>query len=94
MKTIQLIVFTASILFFSAACSNNEPKETDTPVIDVIPTSPLIAEQLLVLDDSVNSAWKAIIQLDSLKFANMKRLVQEISYCKKYDEKKQPVLII
>lgn len=86
MKAIQFIALVATISAFSVACSDKKPTETTQQTIEVA-KAPTVSEQVLILNDSANAAWHAIIQLDSQKFANIKRLVEEISYCKKYDEK-------
>jgi hypothetical protein len=43
--------------------------------------------------DSVNNSWNAIIKQDDDKFTSIKRLLDEISYCKKYDMTKQDDLV-
>lgn len=87
MKAIQFIALTATISVFSIACSDNKQPETTQQRVEVTTSTPTVSDQILALNDSANIAWHAMIQLDSQKFANIKRLVEEISYCKKYDEK-------
>jgi prophage DNA circulation protein len=86
MKAIQFIALAATISAFSIACSDNKQPETTEPSVEVV-KAPTVSEQASMLNASVDSAWHAVIQVDSQKFANIKRLVEEISYCKKYDEK-------
>jgi hypothetical protein len=86
MKSIQFIALTATISVLSVACSDNKQPEISQQLVEVS-KAPTISEQAAVLNVSVDSAWHAVIQLDSQKFANIKRLVEEISYCKQYDEK-------
>ena len=43
--------------------------------------------------DSVNNSWNAIVKQDDDKFASIKRLLDEISYCKKYDMTTQDALV-
>lgn len=86
MKAIQFIALAATISTLSVACSDNKPTESIQQTTEVTKT-PTVSEQSSILSNSVDSAWHAVIQLDSQKFANIKRLIEEISYCKKYDEK-------
>lgn len=86
MKPIQFIALAATITLLSVACSDKKPTENSQQTTEVI-KAPTVSEQSTILSNSVDSAWHAIIQLDSQKFADTKRLVEEISYCKKYDEK-------
>ncbi|WP_018343396.1 hypothetical protein [Cytophaga aurantiaca] len=86
MKAIQFIALAATISVLSVACSDSKKPENTQPTVEVV-KAPTISEQTSALNASVDSAWHAVIQVDSQKFANIKRLVEEISYCKKYDEK-------
>jgi hypothetical protein len=87
MRRITLIITTGIVASFIISCSNPKPEVTSekTPEIQII--EPNILTQIEMLNDSVNHSWLSLIQLDSQKFANIKRLVEEISYCKKYNEK-------
>jgi hypothetical protein len=42
---------------------------------------------------NVDSAWNAMIKQDDDKFASVKRLLDEISFCKKYDMSAQDALL-
>lgn len=86
MKAIQIIALTATISVFSIACSDNKQPEKTQPAVEVAKV-PTASEQTAALLISVDSAWHEVIKVDSQKFANIKRLIDEISYCKKYDEK-------
>ena len=86
MKPIQFIALAATITLLSIACSDKKPTENSQQTTEVI-KAPTVSEQVSILSNSADSAWKATILLDSQKFANIKRLIEEISYCKKYDEK-------
>lgn len=87
MKKSSLIYLLLVISLFTYSCSEQKSKDPVTTPPSVQMIVPTIDEQLIVLSDSVNSAWHQLIVLDSQKFANIKRLIEEISYCKKYDEK-------
>ena len=86
MKRTYFIILVGAITFFTVSCSDNHPPENNQQTVEVV-KKPTVAEKISNLNHSVDSSWNAIIQLDSQKFANIKRLVEEISYCKKYDEK-------
>jgi GTPase SAR1 family protein len=87
MRRITLIIAMGIVASFIISCSNPKPEVTSekTPEIHII--EPNVLAQIETLNDSVNHSWDALIQLDIQKFANIKRLVEEISYCKKYNEK-------
>lgn len=86
MKAIQFIALAATISILSVACSDKKPTESTQQTSEAV-KAPSISGQASILNNSVDSAWHEVIQLDSQKFANIKRLIEEISYCKKYDEK-------
>jgi hypothetical protein len=87
MRRITLIIATGIVASFIISCSNPKTEVTSekTPEIHII--EPDVLAQIEALNDSVNHSWTALIELDIQKFANIKRLVEEISYCKKYNEK-------
>jgi hypothetical protein len=85
MRRNQLIAFAFIIALMSAACSKTKPvTETKT---EETQKENSISDELTVLNDSVDAAWDRMMAADSQKFADIKRLIEEISYCKKYDEK-------
>jgi hypothetical protein len=86
MKSIQFIVLATTFAVLSAACSDKKQTEVKEQTVEIVKT-PTVSDQISILNNSADSAWHAVIQLDSQKFANVKRLIEEISYCKKYDEK-------
>ena len=86
MKAIQFIALAATFSLLSVACSDKKTTENTQQATETV-KAPTVSEQVTTLNNSADSAWHAIIQLDSQKFANIKRLIEEISYCKKYDEK-------
>jgi dGTP triphosphohydrolase len=86
MKITPFILLIAIGSIFSIGCSSNQSDKQETIKSDTI--KPLsVSEKLVLLNNSADSAWHEIVRLDSQKFADIKRLIQEISYCKQYDEK-------
>ena len=82
----QLIVLPFIAALLAVACTHTDkPAEENTSV--EMPAQQTLAKQLAALNDSANVRWAAMAKLDSQKFADIKRLLEEISYCKKYDEK-------
>lgn len=69
------------ILFLVFAC-NKEEKSTISAS-----NSDSTLKTLSILHDSVQSSYSNLRKLDSVKFSNIKRLLEEISYCKVYDHK-------
>jgi len=53
-----------------------------------------LSSELMILNDSVILKWNQMMAADSQKFADIKRLLEEISYCKKYNEKEFEELMI
>jgi len=86
MKRTYFTALVGAISLLIAACSDNHSADNNQQTVEVV-KAPTISEKISILNNSIDSSWNAIIQLDSQKFANIKRLVEEISYCKKYDEK-------
>jgi len=85
MRRNQLIAFAFIITLMSVACSKTKPvTETKT---EETQKEKSISDELTTLNDSVNTSWNRMMAADSQKFADIKRLIEEISYCKKYDEK-------
>ena len=86
MKTKHLIVFAFMTGLTIISCTQ---KEAHTKPLETteIAKEKSISEQLMLLNDSANNQWNRMMQADSQKFADVKRLIEEISYCKKYDEK-------
>ncbi|ABG58837.1 hypothetical protein CHU_1566 [Cytophaga hutchinsonii ATCC 33406] len=69
------------------ACKNTDKPAEENKTVEVpVEKEKTTAEQLSALNDSANVKWAAMAKLDSQKFADIKRLLEEISYCKKYDE--------
>ncbi len=86
MKMTPFILLISIGSIFSIGCSSNQSDKQETTKIDSIKQA-TIPETLVSLNYFADSAWHEIVRLDSQKFADIKRLIQEVSYCKKYDEK-------
>jgi hypothetical protein len=71
------------LLFLLHACKEEKKKEEKAPIVQV-PQDQLLV-QLKTLEDSMNVAWTSMIQEDDLKLSYTKRLLEEVSYTKKYD---------
>lgn len=86
MKTNHIFVFAFISFLFAVSCTksdNGSVKEQTKDSTGVISVS----DQLLILSDSADAQWDKMMEADSQKFADIKRLLEEISYCKKYNEK-------
>jgi len=86
MKSNHLIVFVFVAVFFTVACNKTEQTANQNQSKDTI-TSVSLPDQLALLNDSADVIWNRMMAADSQKFADIRRLLEEISYCKKYDEK-------
>jgi hypothetical protein len=78
MKKLILLPFLALLL---TSCS--EKKTTSSGNVDSI------QKIFTGLRDSTNKAWQIMIKSDDQKMADMKRLLLEISYCKKFNAMRQ-----
>jgi len=88
MKSNHLIVFVFTAVLLATACTQTEnTTKQNTIVVDSVPMAIPLSQQLTALNDSANIRWERMMAADSQKFADIKRLLEEISYCKKYDEK-------
>jgi len=81
-KILFFLMVTIPVLLMTQCTENKDTKNT----IPLTQKKDLSAE-LMILSDSVNSKWNKMMSADSIKFTDIKRLLEEISYCKKYDEK-------
>lgn len=86
MKSNHLIVFVFVATFCTISCSKTDQSTSQNQSIDTILVVPL-PKQLALLNDSADGIWNRMMVADSQKFADIRRLLEEISYCKKYDEK-------
>jgi hypothetical protein len=83
MKKISFILLLV-IAFFSS-CENKTEKKTENPQGQNVKPPQPVKTEIDILADSVNAAWKAMIESDDQKFRDIKRLLDEISYTKDYD---------
>jgi hypothetical protein len=72
-----------------AACENPE-KEKENTTVEKVDVTKTATDKMV---NSVNNTWNAIIKQDDDKFASIKRLLDEISYTKKYDMAAQDALV-
>jgi hypothetical protein len=77
MKKLVYIVALASLLY---SCDEKTNKEVIGGAITESNDITKIKTKLKLLDDSVTLAWKELDAVDSLKVAEITRLVQELSY--------------
>ncbi|WP_299252117.1 hypothetical protein [uncultured Cytophaga sp.] len=87
MRRISLIISTSILAAFIISCSEHKSEVIIENPSEIQNIEPDVLVQIQTLNDSVHLSWVALVQLDSQKFANIKRLVEEVSYCKKYNEK-------
>jgi hypothetical protein len=74
-----------------AACENSKKEPVvENPTVEKVD---VMKSNTDVMVDSVNKSWNAIIKQDDDKFASIKRLLDEISYTKKYDMTTQDALM-
>src|SRR4051812_8608591 len=75
----NLIVFFISLTFLSLSCERKDTKNSMPP--------PKKTEKVKIevdqLTDSINKVWNIMIQSDDQKIADIKRLLQEVSYTDK-----------
>lgn len=94
MKNNPLIVFVFSAVLVVMSCTKTEDTSNqNTAPADSLPAVTSIQQQLAALNDSADLRWNRMMAADSQKFADIKRLLEEISYCKKYDEKAVSTLL-
>jgi hypothetical protein len=83
MKKILVFFSTLMVLLILINCTEHKDTKNTLPPIHKNDLS----SELMILNDSVNLKWKQMMAADSQKFADIKRLLEEISYCKTYNEK-------
>jgi hypothetical protein len=71
------------LMVFLFSCQ--EKKGTTTTTDSTATESDSTTQAFTALRDSTNKAWEIMMADDDKKIANMKRLLLEISYCKKYN---------
>ena len=73
-----------SLILFSCQEKKNAGSNNDTTSTNKIEGSQLEI-QYKALSDSTEKAWEIMIKSDDQKIADLTRLLQEITYCKKYN---------
>lgn len=77
-------------LFFTliVACDTSEKGDQSSPAVAGNNEARLdsINLQFVMINDSLQTSWMEMIKDDNEKFANMKRLLQEVSFTKNYDK--------
>jgi hypothetical protein len=86
----NLIVFLCCIAFLAACTESKKEPEKEPVKVETVDVMKTTTDQMI---SNVDSAWNAMIKQDDDKFASIKRLLDEISYCKKYDMTTQDALI-
>lgn len=81
----KVLFYFSMLVLIGTASSCSDQKETKTT--NVIIDSTNIITKAAILNDSADSKWHKMMASDSIKFTDIKRLLEEISYCNKYDEK-------
>jgi hypothetical protein len=78
----NLIAFFCCLILLTAC-----PGPKKEPVVEntTVEKADVMKSNTDMMVDSVNKSWNAIIKQDDDKFASIKRLLDEITYCKKYD---------
>ena len=87
----SVLVFSSLLILFSFSHFSEDKDTKNTTVVP--PPEALISSEVSTLDSSANAAWAVMAKADSQKFADIRRLLQEISYCKKYNEKEYEYLM-
>ena len=77
MKTLSYLM--VAMIFFAASCEKKNKAVVSEKKVD------RVKRELDLLTDSLNASWNTMIKSDDEKIADVKRLLEEISYTKKYD---------
>ncbi len=85
-KSILAFCIVFMVMIVSCNKTTNEQDNNSSQAIDSLKM------KLTALNDSVDLAWKVISVADSQKFADLDRLLDEVSYTKKPDEAKLNIL--
>lgn len=78
-QLIGVLAILTIILSVSCASKNSKIAITES-VVDSV------NQEMMHLEDSISSTWKVMIDEDNTKLQLMKRLIDEISYTKTYDQ--------
>ncbi|HEX8548441.1 MAG TPA: LemA family protein [Cytophagaceae bacterium] len=77
MKKLYYLII--AVLFLAASCERKNKAVVSNKKVEKV------KQELDLLTDSLNGSWKTMIASDDDKIAAVKRLLEEISYTKKYD---------
>jgi hypothetical protein len=88
MKKLFICLLTAPLVFFCFSCEKKEVKNTETTTVK----TEQIRMELGQLNDSINKVWTIMLQSDDQKIADIKRLLQEISYTDKPNTKELTIV--
>ncbi|MBX9853423.1 MAG: hypothetical protein K2X86_16880 [Cytophagaceae bacterium] len=88
MKKLSFILL--STILFAFSCERKGPEKTEEKKEAKLETVKIGMDAIV---DSLNKSWNAIINTDDQKFADIKRLLEEISYTNKYDARLQDSLM-
>ncbi len=80
-RKLSLILFI--MVGVHVSCKEEKKGEEKAPVVQ-LPQDQLTSK-LTILEDSIRTAWASMLEEDDKKIAYTKRLLDEISYTKKYD---------
>jgi hypothetical protein len=86
----NLITFLCCAALLAACESPKKEKEKENTTVEKVDVMKTTTDKMLA---DVDHAWDSIIRQDDNKFASIKRLLDEISYCKKYDMSTQDALV-
>lgn len=86
MKKISLLIFASLITIWS--CKKSKKTETEATTKEIQYTAQDIKTLLDSTNKMVEFSWDSVIFIDDLKMNNIKRLLDEVSYCESADEDK------
>lgn len=91
----SLIIVFAFVLAFTACKKPGEDKQEEVEIETALSQSELDSLQFafMAVNDSLDANWIVMIQDDDEKIADMKRLLKEVSYTKRYDKAKYDSLV-
>jgi len=81
-------IYTISLLLiiFITSCEEKKQTQNDVPTVDTSKYNAGSPEATIQsLRDSTDKAWKIMMDSDDQKIKDIERLLQEITYCKKYN---------
>ncbi|MFN6943446.1 MAG: hypothetical protein ACK4ND_00755 [Cytophagaceae bacterium] len=72
------------ILIAFSSCEKKQESKSETKALSEAASETLITE-FKTLEDSLEQSWNQMIKADDEKIDDVKRLLQEISFCKRYN---------